>query len=144
MGGVVRIRPDLLAVGKSLFPLPYVLLLRDLAGLDAGRTLPRIPRTAVEAAVRMAGERRRRGFQQPPAAGLHAPAGVLADGQLRPQEQRQGHQRDDIQIGVGSPAARPHVRLEGRLPASLVNAQRPQFGAGGSVAVAGDAAGQER
>ena len=59
MGGVVRIQPVLLAAGNRLFPLPYVLLLRDLARIDAGRTLPRIPRTAVEAAVRMAAERRK-------------------------------------------------------------------------------------
>mgnify|MGYP001612876150 FL=1 len=59
MGGVVRIQPDLLAAGNCLFPLPYVLLLRDLAGLNAGGTLSRIPRTAVEAAVRMAAERRK-------------------------------------------------------------------------------------
>ena len=60
MGGVVRIQPVLLAAGNRLFPLPYVLLLRDLARIDAGRALPRVPRTAVEAAVRMAWERRRR------------------------------------------------------------------------------------
>ena len=59
MGGVIRIQPDLVAAGKSLFPLPYVLLLRDLAQINAGRTLPTIPRTFVEAAVRLANERRR-------------------------------------------------------------------------------------
>ena len=57
MAGVIRIQPDMMQAGHSWFPVPYVLLLRDLAGLNAGRMLPRIPRTAVEAAVRMAGER---------------------------------------------------------------------------------------
>ena len=39
---------------------PYLTFLIDLAGINAGRTLPKIPRTFVEAAVRMANLRRAR------------------------------------------------------------------------------------
>lgn len=60
MGGVVRIQPDLLAAGNRLFPLPYVLLLRDLAFMNKGQTIPRVSRTFVEAAIRIASERLRR------------------------------------------------------------------------------------
>ena len=59
MAGVIRIQPDMMQAGHSWFPVPYVLLLRDLARINAGRTLPRIPQTATEAQVRLAAERRR-------------------------------------------------------------------------------------
>ena len=80
---VYRIQPDMLGVGGRWFPLPYVLLLRDLAKINQGQALPRIPQSATEAHVRLASERRRQLLTRPgivggreaslPAARLHAP-----------------------------------------------------------------------
>ena len=39
--------------------LPYLALLTDLAQINAGHLLPKIPRTAVEASIRLAAERAR-------------------------------------------------------------------------------------
>ena len=74
MGGVFHIQPDMMQAGGRWFPVPYVLLLRDLARINAGRALPRIPQTATEAQVRLAAERRRQVLAWPRLAPATLPA----------------------------------------------------------------------
>ena len=102
MGGVIRIQPDMMQAGGRWFPVPYVLLLRDLARINAGQTLPRIPQTATEAQVRLAAERQRqllaRGATHPFIPGqLHTAVGGdgVAHGDARAVggEENQGDRR---------------------------------------------------
>ena len=59
MGGVtIRIDPVMVSVGRTALPMPYLMLLRDLVRINAGRPLPRIPQSAIEAQIRLGAERR--------------------------------------------------------------------------------------
>ena len=110
MAGVIRIQPDMMQAGSRWFPVPYVLLLRDLARINAGWTLPRIPQTATEASVRLATERRRELLARAGplvARPLHALADRLLVADFPPVVRRQEQDAQHVEGVEGGHTALP-------------------------------------
>ena len=145
MGGVtIRIDPVMISIGATALPMPYVLLLRDLARLNAGRVLPKIPQSFVEAQVRLAAERLRALEQHRirlgsrealPPAGPEAYTRLFVPGQQdqphqRAEEHRAGHRLVGVaaHLGIGLPLglSRWIQRLPRRLAPTAPRSGSPQ------------------